>query len=363
MTPINAKRINPHRSSKIAPTGLPRIVLAAPSLVEAHDNVKPLRTIKNPNKNFLVITHSNNGVLDDHARQAIAAAAILADAATEVLAIILGELNKSLADTGADKVMVLPDLNAEKFHPDVELARLTALIESINPSHIFMPDNFVDGDLGRRLIASQPQKTATTQVVEIDSSHVANQSGASLLIQNALPEIVLLAKDAVDAHLPFASLAQRAEAKISSVKTSAHYQDLGLQSIAATEIALEEADFIVSAGNGVQQVATFETLAHALQASIGASRVAVDDGKFTRDKQVGATGKTVSASAYVAIGISGAVQHLQGIKDCRHVIVINRDNSAPIVKRADLSVIGDAEEIMQALITLINQAKNLQAAA
>jgi electron transfer flavoprotein alpha subunit len=227
-----------------------------------------------------------------------------------------------------------------------------------------MPDNFIDGDLGRRLIASEPQKTAATHVVEIAASHVAiAPAGNSLLIRNHLPEIILLAKDAVDAHLPFTGLAQPVEAKTAKFETNAEYQDLGMQSIAATEIALEEADFIVSAGNGVQQVTTFEALAHALQASIGASRVAVDDGKFARDKQVGATGKTVSASAYVAIGISGAVQHLQGIKDCRHVIVINRDNSAPIVKRADLSVIGDAEEIMQALIALINQAKNVREAA
>ena len=356
-------RINPNRPKQITPAGLKRIVLAAPIFVEARENSKPIRTPKNPKNSLLVIVSSNKGVLDDHARQTIAAAAILADADTEIVAIILGELNENIADTGADKVMVLADLNAEQFQPDVALASITALIESVQPSRIFMPDNFSDGDLGRRLIASQPQKTAATQVVELDTNHVATQSGAGLSVQSALPEIVLLAKDAVDAHLPFISLAQRVAAKTSSFETSGYYQDLGMQSIAATEIALEEADFIVSAGNGVQQVATFEALAYALQASIGASRVVVDDGKFARDKQVGATGKTVSASAYVAIGISGAVQHLQGIKDCRHVIAINTDASAPMIKRADLSVIGDAEEIMQALITLINQAKNLQEAA
>ena len=356
-------RINPRRLQQTSPAGLKRIVLAAPSFVQAHENTKPIRTPKNPKNSLLVIAHSNKGVLDDHARQAIAAAAILADADTEIVAIILGELNENIADTGADKVMVLADLNAEQFQPDVALASITALIESVQPSRIFMPDNFIDGDLGRRLIASQPQKSAATQVVELDTNHVATQSGAGLSVQSALPEIVLLAKDAVDAHLPFTSLAQLVAAKTSSFETSAHYKDLGLQSIAATEIALEEADFIVSAGNGVQHIATFEVLAHALQASIGASRVAVDDGKFARDKQVGATGKTVSASAYVAIGISGAVQHLQGIKDCRHVIAINKDASAPMIKRADLSIIGDAEEIMQALIMLINQAKNVQEAA
>ena len=86
---------------------------------------------------------------------------------------------------------------------------------------------------------------------------------------------------------------------------------------------------------------------------MGASRVAVDDGKFARDQQIGATGKTVSATTYIAAGISGAVQHLQGIKDCRHVIAINRDAGAPIISRADLSIIGDTEGVMQALLALI----------
>lgn len=356
-------RINPRRPQQISPKGLKRIVLAAPSAVVPHDHAKPLRTLKNPQKNFLVIAHSNKGVLDGHARQTIAAAAILADASTEVLTVILGEMNENLAETGADKVINFPALDVEQFQPDVELAYLTALIDSIKPAHIFMPDNFVDGDLGRRLIASQPQKTAATQVVEIAASHVATQSSAGLNIQNSLPEIILLAKDAVDVHLPFTGAAHGIAPSISDLAQSSQYHDLGLQTLKATEIALEEADFIVSAGNGVQQVATFEALAHALEASIGASRVAVDDGKFARDKQIGATGKTVAASAYLAIGISGAVQHLQGIKDCRHVIAINKDASAPIIKRADLSIIGDAEEIMTALITLIDQAKNVREAA
>ncbi|MES1988314.1 MAG: FAD-binding protein, partial [Pseudomonadota bacterium] len=140
-------------------------------------------------------------------------------------------------------------------------------------------------------------------------------------------------------------------------ESNSDYKNLGMLPVASATIALEEADFIVSAGNGVSNVATLETLAHSLDASIGASRVAVDDGKFARDKQIGASGKTVSASDYLAIGISGAVQHLQGIKDCRHVIAINRDNSAPFVKRADLTIIGDAEEIMQSLILAIAEAK------
>jgi electron transfer flavoprotein alpha subunit len=175
-----------------------------------------------------------------------------------------------------------------------------------------------------------------------------------------LPDIVLIAADAAESKLPFVGAAVQKDCTNlfqTHLPSDNPILDLGLEKLAASDIALEEADFVISAGNGVNRVDTFMQLAKVLDAAIGASRVAVDDGKFSRDKQIGATGKTVSARAYLAIGISGAVQHLQGIKDCRHVIVINRDNSAPIVKRANLSVIGDAEEVMHALITLVSEAK------
>jgi electron transfer flavoprotein alpha subunit len=109
----------------------------------------------------------------------------------------------------------------------------------------------------------------------------------------------------------------------------------------------------VAAGNGVDDMGTLGRLAGTLGAAVGASRVAVDEGKCARHQQIGATGKTVTASTYIAVGISGAVQHLMGIKDCRHVIAVNRDPGAPITGRADLTVVGDAEEIMQAIVAEI----------
>jgi electron transfer flavoprotein alpha subunit len=119
----------------------------------------------------------------------------------------------------------------------------------------------------------------------------------------------------------------------------------------------------VSAGNGVTDIPAFEQLAGAFGAAIGASRVAVDNGLFTRDKQIGATGRTVEASVYIAFGISGAVQHLQGIKDCRHVIAVNLDSSAPIVKRANLTIIGDTHATIAALIDEVVNARASRASA
>jgi electron transfer flavoprotein alpha subunit len=193
---------------------------------------------------------------------------------------------------------------------------------------------------------------ATYQVVP-DGAH----RPARRLARRPLPDVILLEPNVVDTRLLFVGAGQRFDDDGAAETPASAYRDGGLRALEASDLPLEEADLITSAGNGVTDVGLFLRLAKALGAATGASRVAVDDGRFARDKQVGATGKTVSANAYIAIGISGAVQHLQGIKDCRHVIAINRDIAAPIIQRADLSIIGDAQGVMQALLEAVEAAR------
>lgn len=364
---IDVKRINPRRPYRISPAGLRRIVLGEIASSDPHIGVtaherqqaKPLRTRQPAKRWHMAVAHSHRGRLDDHAREAIAAASILATEDTGVVAVILGELHEDAGELGADKIVVVPELDASRFQPQREEAVVQALLDEFVPAHVFMPDNLRgDGDLGRRLIAKDDEAAGATHVIELDARNVSvGWSGGAAIGKAPLPRFVLLAPGAVDAKLPFAGAGELLPAP-EMPRTTEAYHDLGLEPTEAADIALEEADFIVSAGNGVQNVETLGALARTLSASIGASRVAVDEGKFSRDKQIGASGKSVTATTYFAIGISGAVQHLQGIKGCRHVIAINRDGGAPIVKRADLTVIGDAEELMQALITRVSQARS-----
>lgn len=363
------KRVDPRRPFHITPAGLKRIVLgetgdgwsgaAADSASVGKPRRKPLRSRQSPQRWLMAIVHAGRGRLSEPARQAVAAAAILAPPDTGVVVAVMGAIEEDLAPFGADRVIVLAELDAAKFQPERELAAASALIQSLNPEHVFIPDGAAGGgDLGRRLAVTL-DTSAAGHVVEIGARHVAIRwSAGGPLAEAPLPRIVLLEPGAVDADLPFVGAAEGPtpfEGSIPAVSLSC--RDLGIEEQDASAIALEEADFIVSAGNGVSNVATLEALAGVFGAAIGASRVAVDDGKFSREKQIGATGKTVSASAYVAVGISGAVQHLQGIKDCRYVIAINRDAGAPIAKRADLTLIGDAEELMQAVLARVAQAR------
>ena len=117
---------------------------------------------------------------------------------------------------------------------------------------------------------------------------------------------------------------------------------------------MAEAEFILSGGNGIKDWGLFHRAAVALGATEGASRVAVDDGFMGRERQVGASGVWVTARVYVAVGISGAIQHLQGIGACDKVVAINLDPGCDMIKRADLSVIGDSAAVLEALIVAVD---------
>jgi electron transfer flavoprotein alpha subunit len=127
---------------------------------------------------------------------------------------------------------------------------------------------------------------------------------------------------------------------------------LGHETAAARGVDLGRAGVIVSAGRGVgkkENVAVVEALAKALGGELAASRPVVDSGWVPQDRQVGSTGQTVAPKLYVACGISGAVQHLAGMKGSEFVVAINKDRDAPIGEVADVLVVADLLQLVPAL--------------
>jgi electron transfer flavoprotein alpha subunit len=135
---------------------------------------------------------------------------------------------------------------------------------------------------------------------------------------------------------------------------------LGVEQVGGEKIDLTKADVIVAVGRGVggaDKMGPVEELARALGAEIGASRPVIDNGWLPRDRQIGSSGQTVAPRLYIAAGISGAIQHLVGMKGSATIVAINKDPGAPIFTVADYGIVGDLHEILPALTEAVKQAK------
>lgn len=181
-------------------------------------------------------------------------------------------------------------------------------------------------------IVKVPEGTKVVGTVRIASFQPANADGSADI------ESV-----SVDAELP------------------SHTRFVKLEASKSERPDLQTAPIVVSGGRGVGSKENFEILfnfADKLGAAVGASRAAVDAGFVPNDMQVGQTGKIIASDLYMAFGISGAIQHITGIKDCGTIVAVNKDPDAPIFEIADIGLVGDLFKILPELEAAIDKAKN-----
>ncbi|MFQ3788748.1 electron transfer flavoprotein subunit alpha/FixB family protein [Halomonas sp. A29] len=375
MGPNGVIRKNPHAVGFIGPNGIKRIDRsgaqqgghAATGTAETKDSRRQV-TIAEPAFLVAVVPDISGGRLSAHDRDLLGLARQLADADGErpgaVLAIVFGShKEESFGEAGVDCLLHLDDALFDGYAPEARLAALVAVEDEFTPRHWLLPDSKLGGaDLGRRL-AARLQERPAAGVWQIEPEATAplgwrctgRGAAGTTDIQRALPRVVLALPECAEpvsetrhAARPLA-LSQPLPALLTRI------EDRGQVAVDPAGVALAEAEFILSAGNGVKEWEGFHHAAKVLGATEGASRVAVDDGFMPRDRQVGATGTWVTARIYVAVGISGAIQHLQGIQSCEKVVAINLDPGCDMIKRADLAVIGDSSRILAALVELVER--------
>jgi electron transfer flavoprotein alpha subunit len=253
-----------------------------------------------------------------------------------------------LGEIGADRAVLLRSAT----DPDVLAAHVVAVMERFKARHVFFGEAGADADVARRTAVLLGERPATSLHLLSGGQATFQEAGGRTEVSRPLPKVATLAPGRFDGYEgDVAREGRRMEIELDGIVPGV--RDLGIVATSQLDAPLGEARFIVSAGDGVTDWDAFYGVAEALGGTIAGSRQVVDAGHLPRHRQVGASGTLTEARCYLAFGISGAPQHLQGVQRCRHVIAVNTDLHAAMVRRADLAIIADAQQVMPALARLV----------
>jgi electron transfer flavoprotein alpha subunit len=300
---------------------------------------------------ILVIAEHDNTSIKDATRNTVAAAALIASfVSQDIHVLVAGHHAEGAAQAAAKIAGVVKVLLADAPQLEAGLAEnveATVLNISKDYSHILVSATAYGKNIAPRIAAKLDvaQISDITAVVSADTFERPIYAGNAIATVQSSDAIRVMT---VRATAFDAVLADGGSAAIEKIEAAA---DRGVSQFVSREVTkldrpeLTSAQTIVSGGRGLGSGENFalvlEPLADKLGAALGASRAAVDAGFVPNDYQVGQTGKIVAPQLYVAVGISGAIQHLAGMKDSKVIVAINKDPEAPIFSVADYGLVGD----------------------
>ena len=313
----------------------------------------------------LVLAEHAEGALKKVSAELITAARALGEPAAVVVGApgTAAPLIDGLKAAGAAKIYVAESDDVDKYLITPVVDVLAALAESNAPAAVLLAATADGKEIAGRL-AARLGSALLVDVVEVKEGAVGVHSifGGAYTVEakaNGDTPVITVRAGAVDAE-PADGAGEQVSVDVPAPAENATKITAREPAVAGDRPELTEATIVVSGGRGVGSAENFnvvEALADSLGAAVGASRAAVDSGYYPGQFQVGQTGKTVSPQLYIALGISGAIQHRAGMQTSKTIVAVNKDEEAPIFEIADYGVVGDLFKVAPQLTDAVKARK------
>ncbi len=320
-----------------------------------------------------VVAQQREGKLHKMSLEAVRAGQIVAElTGGSVEAIVLGSgVEPVAAELAACQLAVVRVIDSEKlaeYTPGAYIGALQAAYAQGTPDFLIFPHTYQTVDYAPRLAQTLggglvPEATS----VSSEDGHLvwrrpvmSGKLEARVRTRGEGPVVVSVQSAAFPADEVVAGQAPVEALSVDEAALASDRRILGVEEAAAGDVDLTQSEYIVAVGRGIgdaDKIGPLEDLAAALGAELGASRPVIDNGWLPRERQVGSSGQTVSPKIYLAAGISGAIQHLVGMKGSQVIVAINKDRGAPIFNVAQYGIVGDLHEVVPALAAAIREAK------
>jgi electron transfer flavoprotein alpha subunit len=316
---------------------------------------------------ILVIAEQRDGKLNRASWEAVAAAQELSGGAVPVKVAVCGSglsaVATELAQAGVAEVLAVDDDAVAVYTPDAFVSAIQQVIARVSPNYVVLAHTYQARDFAP-MLAARLDRALVTDVIAIKGTGEAatfarpmfqGKLVADVALQGPQPHLVTVQIGAfrADAVQKGASAAPVSAAEVAVNAAEGRQTPEPPFQEARQAVDLSQADRIVAVGRGIkaqEHIALAEQLAQAFSAELAASRPICDNGWLPMERQIGSSGQTVAPKLYVALGISGAIQHLVGMKGSRTIVAINKDAEAPIFEIADYGIAGDLFEMAPALI-------------
>lgn len=312
----------------------------------------------------LLFAEQRDGQLKDSISEVVAGAIQVSGNLDDVACVVVGDdigsAVEKLKSTGIKKIFSVKGASAALYNPLVYVDSVDKVIDEFKPDTILAAATPMGRDIFARVAARRKAAILTDLVaLEVEGGSLSGGTkpmyAGKVLAQVRFSaasslKIALLRPNVFTGHQGAAAAAEVVE--LAAADANPNCTTVEIRAGKTEQADLTEAKIIVSGGRSLgsqDNFAILNELAGVLGATVGASRAAVDAGYAAHDMQVGQTGKTVNPQLYIACGISGAIQHLAGMRTSKVIVAINTDPDAPLMKVADYAVVGDLFEIVPAM--------------